>query len=431
MRSRDVRSQPTVQIFEPFAGWHHTKYIAMLLPALQQLVDQGVLREVVLTTTDSHRATPHFRDALERFASSVRFDTFPADYQTLGGNATSSALLRSLHRNRPDFVISTSANNGALSLALRCLATSPLDNGRVSSIGILHNGFASPPTSFRDRTTDVVHRVSRYLAPWSEVGIVNPLLFDAVCAQRPWAPARVRMLPDPVEQRTPLSKVAARAALGIPVEGRYIAQIGKTDVRKAVTELLRAFRTAAPPQGVRLLFAGQLHPEHRSLIEDRFGDLVARGSIVLIDRYLTPDEFHAANCAADVVAVTYYTEELSGNLLAATAAERPVIASEKGYTGMMIARFGVGWSCDIASPSSFAEALHAAVTGSQTYALTPQTRRLLEFHRPENFAASVLQRLYRQLPVPAPDVKTWEWVSGSLPSDRPLPAQPVPLLQQR
>jgi glycosyltransferase involved in cell wall biosynthesis len=399
-----------VEIFEPFAGWHHTKYIAMLLPALERLLRQGALHEVVVTTTDSHRTSRHFRDHLERFASTIRFDTFSADYRTLDGDQVSRALLASVRRNCPDFVVSTSANNGALSTALRSLATSPLRNGRVSSIGILHNGFVTPPQGIRDRSRDLVHRVSRFLTPWSEVGTVNPLLFDTIRKQGRWSPANLRLLPDPVEQRAPISKSAARAALGIPVDGTYVVQIGKTDPRKAVPELLRAFRETGPRVGVRLLLAGELYPTHRALTQGPFRDLVEAGSIVVIDRYLTPDEMHLANQAADVIAVTYYTDELSGTLLAATAGSRPVIASDNGYTGMMIERFGVGWGCEVTDRKSFARALAFGIAGAHGFSLTPRARRLLEFHDPENFSASVFQALYRRLNIHVKALRTWEWV---------------------
>jgi glycosyltransferase involved in cell wall biosynthesis len=400
----------TVQIFEPFAGRHHTKYVALLLPTLVGLRASGAIERIVVSTSKMHLESTYFADRLARFRPQVEFDELAGDYHNAPGDQVTSALLDSVERIRPNFVIATSANNGALSLAARTLLRSPFKDRGIVSAGVIHNGFSTPVTSLRDRVRDAAHRFSRHFAPWSELYVVNPLLYDAI-VRRSGSSKGLRLLPDPVEVRPPVDKATARTKLGIPVEGRYIGHVGQSDRRKAIPELLAAFRSANLPPSDRLLIMGNLHPPFKTLIEHSYTDLIAEQRLILIDRYLDADELHAANCASDVIAVTYYIDELSSNLLAATAARRPVIAGRSGYTGMMIETFGVGWPCDIFDPSDFTRAVREAIVASPDYQLSPAAEKLLQYHDPQNYANALLAQLYDQVGLPPPPVKTWQWAS--------------------
>lgn len=224
-----------------------------------------------------------------------------------------------------------------------------------------------------------------------------------------------RLLPHPVERPRALDRQAARAALGIPQDGRYLAFVGSTDGRKAIPELLAAFRAAGLAANDRLLIAGSLYEPHRALVRSAFADLLASGRIVSIDRHLSSEEVGLAFSAADMVAVTYYPmDDLSANLLSAIAAGRPVLANAHGYSKRMIAEFELGWSCDIRDPAAFAETIRHAMAGSATFAISEKTRRLIEFHRPENYTETVLSRLKRRLGIEPADVRSWEWVSSTL-----------------
>lgn len=145
-----------------------------------------------------------------------------------------------------------------------------------------------------------------------------------------------------------------------------------------------------------MLLAGRSHLAYRELADREYGDLIASGRVVLIDRYLRDEELHDAYCAADVVAVPYYPmDDLSANLLAAIAAERPVLANDFGYAGTAIRRFALGWACDILNPEMFAKTL-----------------RLLEYHDPQNYADTVLLRLRSRIGIPQPIVRSWDWVDA-------------------
>jgi glycosyltransferase involved in cell wall biosynthesis len=400
-----------VQIFEPFAGRHHTKYIAFLLSTLVGLRAAGSIDRIVVSTAQMHLESSYFADRLAQFEREVTFDMLSGDFHNASGALVTSALMDAVARIQPDFLISTSANNGALTLAIRSLFGSPFKARGIVSAGIIHNGFAVPQVDMKNRIRDLVHRFSRRFAPWSELHIVNPLLYEALC--RSDERNVLRLVPDPVEMRAPLDKRTARSMLGLPAEGRYIGYVGQSDGRKAIPELLAAFRTANLPTSDRLLILGRLHPPYKALIERDYADLVEHRRLIVSDRYLDNDELHAANCASDVVAVTYYIDELSSNMLAATSAGRPVIARRHGYTGMMIERFGLGWACDVLDPADFTRVLGEAVAGSPPYKLSPAAEKLLQYHDPQNYANTVLASLYERIGTKPPATMTWEWTTGA------------------
>ncbi len=402
-----------VQIFEPFAGWHHTKYVALLLPALLALKASGLVSEIILTTTRTHCESDYFADSLAPFSAALTIDMVEADHRSLGGAAVARMLLARVRAIRPDYVVSTSANNGLLPLALASVFDSALSHHGTMSVGVIHNGYAGAVRGIADRMHDRIHRAGRRFAPWSELHVVNPLLYATIERQLRGTGRAVHLLPDPVEAAPSIDRRAARMALGLPLDGRAIGLIGKSDPRKAVPELLAAFRAAPLAPSDRLVLAGSMYAPYASLIADSYADLVATGRIHVIDRYLSASDLRAALAAMNVSAIAYYTDELSGNMLAAIAAGIPVLANATGYAGMIVRDFSVGWSADIHDRVAYAQAIRTALDGSDAYRASVQTRRLLAFHAPQNYADTLLRPLYERLGIETQRTKTWAWVTAA------------------
>jgi glycosyltransferase involved in cell wall biosynthesis len=399
----------TVVIFEPFSGGHHTKYVALLLPALLELRKRGLIDRVVLATSTTHAASTAFSDKLAVFMDDVELLTFEGDFRAMPGHAVTRILLQTIERTQPDFLISTSANNGAMTLAIGSRFNKGFRSRALTSIGVLHNGFSAPVHTVKDRIRDGIHRFSRRYAPWSQTYVVNPVLYEHVERQGKWRPKGLQLLPDPVSVPAAMDKRAARLRLGIPQTGWYVGMIGQSDERKALPELLAAFRSTSRRATDRLLVAGLLFAPFRALIAREYGDLIAQEKLVIIDRHLDPDEMQAANAACDAIATTYYTDELSSSLLAAVAARRPVVASATGYTGMMIDLFGVGWACDVRNADSFGSVLRRAMSETKSYRPSADANALLNFHATQNFVNTLLRPLYDRLAVAGPTVAPWQW----------------------
>jgi glycosyltransferase involved in cell wall biosynthesis len=222
---------------------------------------------------------------------------------------------------------------------------------------------------------------------------------------------RCDVFPHPVLGYPGGDKLAARDRLAVPRDGRYVGFAGKLDERKSIDALLAAFRCAGAPVD-RLLLAGELSERWRRLIASEYQDLVAARRLIVLDRYLENDEFTQVYAALDLVAVPYPEfGSASGTLLEAVIAGRPVITSDFGWSGMMCKRFDLGWACPMRDIESFAVTLKTALNGVDDYRAPPAAQRLIEFHRPANFARYWLSGVRSRLGLPPdPDQRSWSWV---------------------
>jgi glycosyltransferase involved in cell wall biosynthesis len=408
-----------VQIFEIFSGGYHTKYLELVLAKLVQLRNEGKIVLIILTTSEKHRNSRDFADRLSRFSTEICLDIIPGDLcmerdaQKVGG-----ALIDSIRRNRPDFVLSTSANYGAFTLALRSFFGASFSKRGITSVGVLQGSDFGSVRNGKNRLRDGVQRFSSRFSPWSELHVLDPLLYETPTRQGSRTAQRLKLLPTPAKRLPRIGKSVARHMLNLPPEGRYIGHVGTSDGRNAVPELLAAFRAADLSEDARLFLAGERIVEpYRRLIAEHYADLVTQGRLVLIDRHLSPSELHAANCAADAVAVTYGADELVANLLEVAAAGRPAIASSHGYTGRMIQDYQLGWSCDLRDAACFTETIRRAMTDGPDYQLSAQGELLLSFHESSNYVNTLLRPLYVRLGLVIPKLTTWDDVV------RPAPAQ--------
>ena len=402
-----------VQIFEPYIGGHHTQYIASLLPALLRLQEDGHVSEIVVTISQNHYQSPSFAAQLAQYEPAVRFDaaTELAPFKRSSAFHVSSMLYKAITRIRPDYFISTSANYGAFPVAIMNVLGAWSGKRNLISIGIVHHRNPASRPTLSQQLQDTMHRFSRNFSPWTELHVVNPLLYAALNGSGRNAEHRIKLLPDPVSRVMATPSNDARRFLHIPEDGWYIGHVGGIDARLALPELLAAFRAANLPLNHRLLLAGSLLARYRELISIDYGDLVRESRLVILDRFLPVDELHAAYSAIDVAAVPYYDNDyLSAKALNAMAAHRPLLGSNQGYTGMLIKRFHAGWSCDILDTTQLANTMTIASKESSHYVLSTAGQRLLDFHTAENYSNAILARLHARLKLPLPPLKTWDWV---------------------
>jgi glycosyltransferase involved in cell wall biosynthesis len=407
-----------VQIFEQFLGGHHTNYIQALLPSLVELLEAKLIKQVVVTITREHFESAPFQQQLVGFSNQVEFDPslpFVNPAVTMKGRAEiAKNLVHSVQQVQPDYLICPSADQESLIFALKSWVGMPTLPRQLQTIGIIHAGYPGIAAQWSDRIKDQIYRFSWRHSPWSRILTVNPIIYEWILRRDNALAKRTRMLPDPVPAIQQLSKPVARKRLNIPVDGRYVGYVGTMDDRKAIPELLAAFRSATLAPTDRLLLAGYIYPAYRELIQSRYADLLKAERLIVLDRYLNLDEVAAGFCALDVVSVLHYPRpSLSANLLKAIAANRPVVVDAFGYAGMMANRFRIGQACDVRNHSALVSMLQKSLADSATYHMTERTMRLLEFHQPQNFANTVLHDLYTQIdPNLSPHLKNWEWVNA-------------------
>jgi glycosyltransferase involved in cell wall biosynthesis len=225
---------------------------------------------------------------------------------------------------------------------------------------------------------------------------------------------RCALMPDPVDAPTVTRMADARRALCVPPDGRLIACTGMLDERKGVDLLVRAFARACQNNQLRaddrLLLAGLASARVRGILGGACAGLVRDGRIIVMDRFLSDEELALALAAPDVVCTPHPSHVgISSIALRALAAGRCVLASDFGWQGWFVERFGLGIACGVRSEEGFAASIGAALDAATDFTRTPTHDALLRFHSPENFRACWTRALRARmgLPVP-PGLVSWE-----------------------
>jgi glycosyltransferase involved in cell wall biosynthesis len=402
-----------VLVFEQWRGGHYFNYLESLVPRLSELAD-----EVVVAVTRQAIESDRFKAQLGAIATlpKVRFEaSVPAADPALPTRERLRLLLNlraAIAETRPDYLMVPSADAQTLAMAaFGHLGLSILPRG-LPSEATFHNGYGPAVNNRRQLLKEWIYRAAYSGCTWTHLNFVNFLYLEhAAQKRRSWV-NRARLMADPVPQAPRLDRIAARRLLGVPEQGRYLGLLGGLDQRKALPELLAAFRKAALGAHDRLLLGGRLDLDFRRLIDSEYQDLIRADRLILIDRFLTDEELLQGFGALDVVCATYRDfPGLASLLLKGLAAGRPVLAQKFGWSEALINRFAIGHTADIYEIEEFAKTLRTALEASGDYIETEAVRRLLEFHDPANFTAAMSERLRCLTGKPVThEIKTWEWV---------------------
>ena len=400
-------------------GGHAFNYHRLLLPTLASLTD-----DVTVVAN---------RDVLALPSTQVHLRSMPASIHWVGGVPTASgshlnqqfvarqALKEALHRHRPDHLYVPTADS--LSQVLGC--TSLLDrhdfHSGLEAEGVLHRcGFAYPAPTRRKQLLYRIGYWAHCRAPWNRLHNVDLIAYDWIQRHGGDLARRNRFLPDPIEDWPDIDRREARRRLGLVDDGRWIGCVGAIDARKGIDLLLAAFKAAAFPASVRLLLAGQHHPQIRQLLETEYAELVRLQRIISLDRYLSVAALSDAIASLDLVCTPYARQiAIASIVLRATAARRPVLATDFGWCGRVVPAFQLGWICNVQDPRELARAIAIRLEQSTEWRRSPAAEKLVGFHSPENFSATLTFRLCERLCHPTlPGLVPWDDVKQLMSEDR-------------
>lgn len=400
-----------VVVFEQFLEGHHSHYLSCFLPSLVELSDQ-----VVVAIPSNGKETEEFRSLLAPFDGKIAFDDCvpPADPRLLlrQRGQLFCNLLDVVEKHRPDYVLVPTADaqtSGMVSRRLRLQRGMPQN---VMAEGVIHFGLGLQASGAKAILRDRLKLLTLRLSTWRRIHFVNCLFYERA-KQGPKALAdRAALLPDPIPPNPGLSRAESRERLGLPREGRFVGLAASLDKRKAIPELLTAFRAATNSLDDRILLAGRLCNEYRTIIDRDFSDLVKQKRLLVIDRFLSRTEFLTALTALDIVCTPYPNfGHLSGTLLHGVAAGRPILANNFGWSAEMVKRFQLGWACDVLNPQAFSATLREALAGCLAHKESPKASRLRAFHSPANFAHCLLAGIRSARDIcPVNGLVNWDWV---------------------
>jgi glycosyltransferase involved in cell wall biosynthesis len=145
------------------------------------------------------------------------------------------------------------------------------------------------------------------------------------------APERILSVPHGLNDavpRSPLSREAAKVALGVGAHERTVLLFGRTGPYKGGDLVLDSLPHLPP---LRLLVAGKSGPDRHGIeFTRRVAALVAQGRAWQRDAYLGEAEISAAFAAADVAVLPYRHIDQSGVLLLALSLGVPVLTTRVG-----------------------------------------------------------------------------------------------------
>jgi glycosyltransferase involved in cell wall biosynthesis len=252
---------------------------------------------------------------------------------------------------------------------------------------------------------------------WSRIHILDYLDLEVLQHVGGSFAASCRLIPDPVEPPSRLSKLEARRAFDLPEDGRYIGCTGLMSSHKGIDLLVRAFREAQSKLRAtdRLFLAGQMEPALRKVIESELAPEIAAQRFLLVDRPLTAQEVDDAVAALDVVCTPYPSHRHSASIvIRAAAAGKPVLGSAIGWMDHTIHRFSLGTTCNVRDTTTFARTIVETLDVAGEFHAKEAAKRFTAFHSISNFTSHFTARLRERLNLPSNALIDWDWVLESL-----------------
>jgi len=400
------------QLIEAFKGGHHTNYIEALLPVLRRCLAESKLSEVVINVTQSHYEFLVRDGIAKKEDCNLRlipdFPEIDSDPNLMERYQLFKALKKSIQSENPDVVICTSADYDIMFNAL-FNGFAPL----VNKLGVIHYGYPyEEQLTFKEKIKQKIYETSWKYSGWDKLLFVNPVVYESMLKRHAHLSSKVHLLPDPVQSSAEIGAAEARQQLGIPTDGVYFGFVGIMDRRKAIPELLSGYVDSGAYKSSRLLLAGVMSQNCLELIQQKYQTFVDSQQIILINRHLTAEEVQLGYAAVDIHTLLQYRRmNLSANLLKAVSSNKMVIVDDCGYTGMMTKRFNLGLTCNVSEADSVAEAMLNALRLFPSFVPSEHTKRLVEFHQPENYANTIINHALKTDVLP---VKHWDWVCADL-----------------
>lgn len=207
-------------------------------------------------------------------------------------------------------------------------------------------------------------------------------------------------LPDPVETSCALTDSEDwRTRLGIEPNRQVFLSFGRLgDDRKGVAQLMDAV-TLLPPelcQRLCLLFVGESHTDSIQRLEERFTQVQRSHPVQIVRQYgHVPDsDVNAYFQISDAVLAPYQKHVgMSGILLQAAAAQKPVLSSDYGLMGAMVNRYRLGLAVDTTNAQAIAAGLVQLLQSSANVGDRQRMKAFAEENSAEQFASVIFQHL--------------------------------------
>jgi glycosyltransferase involved in cell wall biosynthesis len=415
LTARTLGEMRVLIIEQRYDGGHYLNYVRYLVQAFAPL---GC--DIVIAVPEAALESVQFKVHLSRHRLLFRLEFIPPrDYVTSIWrtiNADAQMFRELIDRVRPDAVYLPTGDGTAESLGLSRLALRPSGLSRPHCEVLLMRMPLAYGMSDR-RRPPFLTKVALRAMPFDIVHYIDPVVFNWASSEVGGTVAKkARFIADPIEPLSLPTRSRACALLELPEHRKLIMSIGVQDHRKGVDYLIRACDCWKPAEPSSIVLAGRMSPPIREIVTEEYYHLIRDGRLIVLDRYLNDEEFRACFAAGDLIVAPYRSHpQPSGIVLHAVAAGKMVLAANNGWFAYMLPRFSLGRLCEAHEPEILAVALDAALRQAEEYELSIAAKRLLEFHRPENFMLQWRRELTRLMGRPEDTApRDWTWVLNSM-----------------
>jgi glycosyltransferase involved in cell wall biosynthesis len=217
---------------------------------------------------------------------------------------------------------------------------------------------------------------------------------------------QVGYLPDPVAmvRATSQQVETLRQRLKVEPGRRVLLFFGAIHRRKGIYPLLQALRSlGAEASQLCLVLAGEIDPLDAQTVQKRLHQLPSHIQIIRQDQYLAESDLAAYFQMADLVLALYqHHVGMSGVLLRAAVAGRPVLCDRHGLIGSLTERYQLGLVVDATNPDQIAQLLSRWVRSPQQLPYCLQSMQQFAWlHRDSQFASTLLESIFGAGLVPA------------------------------
>ncbi len=374
--TQSIQTSPRLMLFDLALGGHHGGYIQHLVEYADHEAFAGAIDIVVL---------PHFGEIHQDTVAAISSYQHPAINLVPISTAEAAALgdrhsgiSRALRNLREWQLFCKYAKELQTTHALIMYLDTcelPLTVGIQSPCPF--SGIYFRPTFHYDLFANYKPNCKQRLQQWREritlgrilhhpqlqtLFCLDPFAVEAI--EHNQSNVQIVHLADPVQPypSIQLDLATFRTKLGIEKHRRVFLLFGALDGRKGIYQLLEAIALLPPElcEHICLLLVGKTNATERANIRSKITALCHTAPIQLVecDEFIPENDVSSYFQLADVVLALYQQHVgMSGILLLAAAAGKPVLSSDYGLMGELVRRYQLGLTVDSTDSPAIARAL--------------------------------------------------------------------------
>lgn len=410
-----IRNSSRLMLFDLALGGHHGNYIQHLIDWAHQQGFRGALDIVVLPQfAEVHQDVVAAIRRAKQSQIEIELVTISAEEATgLGSRDSGMSRFRRNFRewqlfcNYAEALQTTHAlimylDTCELPLAMGMRSPCPF-SGIYFRPTFHYQMFVNYKPNFKDKQQQWRERLT-----W--VRILNHPQLETVFCLDPFAVtalstqsqnAKVVHLPDPVQPYPSISLdlEMLRTQLRVETDRRVFLLFGGLDERKGIYQLLEAIQLLSPElcEHLCLLLVGGTDPNQQVTIRQKIAVICQTQPLQVIEHYEFIPEADVPSYfqLADAILAPYQRHVgMSGILLLAAAAGKPVLSSDYGLMGELAQQYQLGLVVDSTKPTEIAKALATLLWAPLlSVANSSQMKLFAEQNSIEQYTNTIFQHL--------------------------------------